>query len=216
MAQPGHRSGLASEAFGEGRVPAHLRRQNLQGDQPVQSRLPGLVDGPHTADPQQFENLQLRKVPGQFLCIGWLKTSGDSFGGRNVLRWPAAGTVSPALQAQLDQARRTRRIGGVGQQFGPTLRASTGFGHGDFSFTRVCFHFRRSKIAKRLQAFGGFFCTHDRSASNSVRISSSISASLATVWAISSRSRSRNRFLSRWTATFTAPSVVPNSAANSR
>ena len=40
------------------------------------------------------------------------------------------------------------------------------------------------------------------------RISSSISAGLGTVWAISSRRHSLNRARSRCTATFTAPSVV--------
>ena len=67
MAQPGHCPGLTGEAFGEGRISAHLRWQNLQGNQPVQSRLTSLVDRPHPADTQQFENLQLRKVPRSVL-----------------------------------------------------------------------------------------------------------------------------------------------------
>ena len=45
---------------------ADLGRQDLEGDEAVEARLPGLVDRAHAALAEQFQDLKLREVPGEF------------------------------------------------------------------------------------------------------------------------------------------------------
>ena len=67
MVQGRQRLRLAREAFGEFPVAHALRRQEFERDEAVQRPLPRLVNHPHAAAPETFENLKLRKVGRQFL-----------------------------------------------------------------------------------------------------------------------------------------------------
>src|SRR5262249_6333965 len=59
VAQPGEGPGLADEPLGEARVV--LRADQLQGDESVERRLAGEVDGPHPAGPDEPDDLQVRE-----------------------------------------------------------------------------------------------------------------------------------------------------------
>src|SRR5262249_33939568 len=62
VAEPGEGAGLAGEALGEGGIPAGNRRQDLEGGQPIEPRLVGLVDRSHATAADQLQDLQLREV----------------------------------------------------------------------------------------------------------------------------------------------------------
>ena len=70
VVQPGQRLGFALEALGEAGFGDLLRRQDLQGDDPVELGLAGLVNDAHAAAAEAFEDFELGKVPGDFLQGG--------------------------------------------------------------------------------------------------------------------------------------------------
>ena len=70
VVQPRQRLGLAREPLGELRVRSLLRREDLQRHQPVQLRLARLIDHPHPAAAEAFEDFQLREVLGDLLRFG--------------------------------------------------------------------------------------------------------------------------------------------------
>ena len=55
-------------------------RQDLHGHQPVQFLLPGLVDRPHAAAAEEFEDFQLRKADANSSTVGGTKPE-DPAGG---------------------------------------------------------------------------------------------------------------------------------------
>jgi len=61
MLQPRQKPGFAVESLREGRVGAVRQRQQFQGDRPVELRLPRLVNHAHSADPDQLDDLKIRK-----------------------------------------------------------------------------------------------------------------------------------------------------------
>ena len=61
-------SAFASRANRSAKVGSRSRgRQDLQGDEAIERRLPGLVDRPHAALAEQFQDLQLREEFRHFL-----------------------------------------------------------------------------------------------------------------------------------------------------
>jgi len=66
MIQPGQGPRFPREALGKSRVPAPLGRQDLERHHAVKSGLSGLVNRSHAPLAKEFEDLQLRKMAGQF------------------------------------------------------------------------------------------------------------------------------------------------------
>src|SRR4030042_1353724 len=62
MVQFGKGAGFAHESFRKSCILTDLRRQNLQGYQPVKLFLPGLINSSHTALSQQFDDLELGEL----------------------------------------------------------------------------------------------------------------------------------------------------------
>ena len=75
MVEHGHRPGLAGEAFGERRVLPDLGREDLQGHEPVEPLLPGLVDHAHAAAAHQFQDLQVGKCGAKSAGVGGSKSA---------------------------------------------------------------------------------------------------------------------------------------------
>jgi len=71
VTQSCQRAGLAAEALG--RAHAAAGRQHLQGDQPIERRLPSLVNGTHAASAQQLEHLKLRKQARNLGQLRWFE-----------------------------------------------------------------------------------------------------------------------------------------------
>ena len=65
VAEPGQHPGLAVEPLGERGRSRRFRPEDLQRHQPVEPRLPGLVDGAHAAVAQQLQDFELREMGGQ-------------------------------------------------------------------------------------------------------------------------------------------------------
>ena len=103
MHQPGQRLGFPGEAFGKGGVIPAARGQDFQGDHPVELLLPRLIDRAHAAVANQFENIELREVPGDFLERGRLRG-----GGRRRAMRPA---VSPVISVCVPTFNASRQRG---------------------------------------------------------------------------------------------------------
>ena len=65
--QFGQRPGFPGKALGEAGSGSSLRRQDLQGDDAVEVRLPRLVNGAHATLADEFQDCELRKVLGEVL-----------------------------------------------------------------------------------------------------------------------------------------------------
>src|SRR5262249_30228668 len=100
MIEPGQRPGLARETLGERWVARYLWRQDLDRDQAIELRLPGLVDRPHAPLAEQGQHLELGEVPGQ---LG--RRGGHEPGRRGSPRRRLVGLVPP-LEDALEQACR--------------------------------------------------------------------------------------------------------------
>src|SRR5262249_31757649 len=59
------RSCFAGESLRECRIAGGVRRQDLQGNQPIQAGLPRLVHGAHAALAEQLDDFQVRKALAQ-------------------------------------------------------------------------------------------------------------------------------------------------------
>jgi hypothetical protein len=110
---------LAQEALGEVRVRGERDGQELQRDQPVEMRLPGLEDEAHAARAEQAEDLELRKRGADRVKRRRL-AAGRGVGGRG---GPAEGA------ARAEALRGIGRDGGAagragGQRDGVHTRAS--------------------------------------------------------------------------------------------
>ena len=70
MIQFCQRLGFAGEASGKRGVAADAGRKNFQGDNPVQFLLADFIDRAHAALADEFQNFELRELPGQFLRFG--------------------------------------------------------------------------------------------------------------------------------------------------
>ena len=73
MIQPRERSRFPRESLRKTRLLRQRRRQDLQGDEPVEPRLARLEDDPHATEAEQLSNFQFGKRGGDFLkrrCTG--------------------------------------------------------------------------------------------------------------------------------------------------
>ena len=68
--EPRQRPGLACESLFKSQVPGNRRRQDLEGNQPVQPPLASLVNGSHATLAEQLQDLEVRKMAGQLVGIG--------------------------------------------------------------------------------------------------------------------------------------------------
>jgi hypothetical protein len=66
MIQRGERLRFVRETLRKLRIRHALRREQLQRDKAIERSLPRLVDDPHSAASEALENLELRKIRGQF------------------------------------------------------------------------------------------------------------------------------------------------------
>src|SRR4030042_1879017 len=69
MVQPGKGAGFACESFCKSCILADLRRQDLQGYEPVKLFLPGLINSSHTAMSQQFDNFELGELLSELIRL---------------------------------------------------------------------------------------------------------------------------------------------------
>ena len=166
---------------------ADLRREDLQGHQPVQFLLPGLVDGAHAAFAEQFEDFELGKPPGQFLDRGRLEPV------RTAQRQPSLSSDGlPRLSLSNPACTRALRtqpgrcvLGKLATAFRAESRSLIAFS----SNGKV-----RLPFSTGLRGTGNTtLCDYPLRASSSRPISSSTSVSSATVRATSSRKSWRYR-----------------------
>jgi hypothetical protein len=66
VAEPRQRAGLADESFLEAGVAVDARWKDLERDEPVEPALACLVDRPHPAASEQFQDFELWKEPREF------------------------------------------------------------------------------------------------------------------------------------------------------
>ncbi|HBI44644.1 MAG TPA: hypothetical protein DDY78_17605 [Planctomycetales bacterium] len=66
VTQLGQGTCFTGEPLGECRVRASVRPKDFQRSETVQLQLADFVHNPHTAPPQQFHDLKLREMLGQF------------------------------------------------------------------------------------------------------------------------------------------------------
>src|ERR1035441_10250615 len=95
MVEPRQHATFAREPLGKRRVGGQRLRANLEADQPLDSRLPGVEDKTHAALANQFQDFELGKSGGQFL-VGWGRRLGmlafPGLGGDGRLHEKAPGT----------------------------------------------------------------------------------------------------------------------------
>ena len=120
--EPGQSAGLAGKPLGKGRVFGRFRRDHLQGHDPVEILLPGLIYGSHAAAAQEFHNFELRKVGSQiadFATDRRLRTGRGRRDGRAAGRQLYRDTGQAAGQ----QARRAQPFRRIAAQRRAALRA---------------------------------------------------------------------------------------------
>ncbi len=102
---------------------ATSRRQDLQRHQPVQLLLPGLVDDAHAALAEEFQDLQLGKLPAQRFQqrraepAGRRLGRGDRFGSSRIGRprlVDRGGNGRLGFKSRVEQALGTQPFGSVG------------------------------------------------------------------------------------------------------
>ena len=107
VVQLGQCAGFAQEPLGKFRVAAQLRRQDLQGNDPVELFLPSLVHRAHAAHGEQFENLELRKVFGD---LGQVRCGSRRQGRRQGRRLGCGLGFSTAAEADFEHAGRAEVV----------------------------------------------------------------------------------------------------------
>jgi hypothetical protein len=62
MVEPGQGLSFPAEPFGKVRLSLLIRRQNLQRNEPIESRLAGFINNAHAAPAEAFKDFQLRET----------------------------------------------------------------------------------------------------------------------------------------------------------
>jgi hypothetical protein len=108
VVEAGEGARFAGEASGKVGHPFD-RGQNFQGNDAIESALPGPVNCAHASVPEQFKNLELWKMRGKGFGFGWYESSGP-------------GPAGSGRQACFHQALRTEALRGISGQ----MSAATG------------------------------------------------------------------------------------------
>ena len=104
VVESGEGAGFAVEAFGEAGAAGGLRREDFQGDQPVEGGLAGFINGAHPAFSDKTEDFELGKELRHVFDSGRLERGGFGLGA--------------GFSALFEKAGRAKALQGAGRKWG--------------------------------------------------------------------------------------------------